>query len=84
MYIVYILKSFKNKRYYTGHTDNLPKRFKKHNKGWVRSTRNNRPWKIIHTENYPTRSKACKRELKIKSYKGGVKFKKLIGKRKGG
>ena len=36
------------------------------------------PWKIVYTETFKTKSEAYKRELQIKSYKGGNAFKKLI------
>ena len=78
MYKVYILQSIKNQRYYIGHTSNLDKRLLRHNSGGVKSTKNNRPWKIVYTENYNTKSEANKRELEIKNYKGGIKFKRLL------
>ena len=78
MYFVYILFSSSFNRYYTGHTDNLPKRLKDHNNGKVRSTRAYRLWVVIHTETYKTKSEAYKREMQIKSYKKGEAFKKLI------
>ncbi len=79
MFIVYILKSLKKQRYYIGHAKNAKVRLKRHNDGLVRSTKYERPWEMIFTEDYSTKSKACKRELEIKSYKGGIKFKKLLG-----
>jgi len=79
MYNVYILKSLKNSRHYIGHTENLEKRLIEHNKGDVRSTKNGKPWKVIYTETYESKADAYKRELEIKSYKGGIKFKKLLG-----
>lgn len=75
----YILKSLKNGKYYIGHTENLENRVKRHNSGLVRSTKNGRPWKILYTEVFSTKSEAYRRELEIKSYKGGIKFKKLLG-----
>lgn len=79
MYKVYILKSFKNNKHYIGHSENLEKRLSEHNRGDVRSTKNGKPWSIIYIENYESKSEARKRELEIKSYKGGIKFKKLLG-----
>jgi len=80
MYKVYILLSQKVKKYYIGHTENLDERIKRHNNGRVRSTKSYRPWEIVHVENYLTRQEAYKRELQIKSYKGGNAFKKLLKK----
>jgi len=80
MYKIYVLQSLLNKRYYIGHTKNLDKRLKQHNSGKVRSTKNSKPWKLIYTEEFPTKQGAYKRELQIKSYKGGEAFKRLIKK----
>lgn len=79
MYIVYILKSLKNGRHYIGHTANVEIRLAEHNSGSVRSTKAYVPWRIALTENYNIRSEAQRREFEIKSYKGGIKFKKLLG-----
>ncbi len=79
MYFVYILQSIQNKRHYTGHTDDLEDRLRRHNNGLVKSTKPHCPWKVIYTENFATKSEAYKRELEIKSYKSGIKFKKLLG-----
>jgi len=79
MYSVYILQSQKNNKYYIGQTSNIDDRLKYHNNGLVKSTKNFRPWNLIHSENFETRSEACKRELEIKNYKGGILFKKLLG-----
>jgi len=79
MYKVYILQSLKNNRYYIGHTNNIYKRLKRHNSGQVKSTKPYLPWKIVHTEDYKTKAEAYKREMEIKSYKSGIKFKKLLG-----
>jgi len=79
IYKVYILQSLKNKRYYIGHTDNLNSRLKRHNMGLVKSTKRYLPWQIVYVEEYNSRSEAYQREMEIKSYKGGIKFKKLLG-----
>ena len=78
MYIVYILKSELHDRYYIGHSNDVKKRFERHNKGYVKSTKPFRPWKIIYTEEYSSKSDAYRREMEIKSYKHGEAFKKLI------
>jgi len=80
MYFVYVLKSKKiTEKYYIGHSEDLKERLKRHNNGYVRSTKHARPWKIIHVEEYENKNNAYRRELEIKSYKGGSAFKKLIG-----
>lgn len=82
MYIVYILKSLKIDRYYIGHCEDINVRLIRHNKGLVKSTKKYKPWKIVYKENFNTRSEAYRRELQIKSYKGGEAFKKLINNNK--
>ena len=78
MYFVYILKSLTHNRHYIGSTGDLRNRLNYHNSGRVKSTKAYRPWEIIYTENFNTKSEALKREKKIKSFKGGEAFKKLI------
>ena len=78
MYFVYILKSQKNRKYYTGSTSDIEKRLKKHNGGENKSTKSGAPWKIIYQEKYETKKESYRRELQIKSYKGGNAFKKLL------
>ncbi|MEK7570401.1 MAG: GIY-YIG nuclease family protein [Patescibacteria group bacterium] len=78
MYAVYILKSLQNGRHYIGHTDDLSSRLVRHNRGDVKATKAYRPWKVVYTETYTTRSAAYRRELGIKKYKGGIQFKNLF------
>jgi len=78
MFIVYILKSLKNGRFYVGQTQDINDRIKRHNSGNVKSTKYYIPWEIVYLENLQTRSEACKREKQIKIYKGGEAFKKLL------
>jgi putative endonuclease len=78
MFSTYILQSLKNNRFYIGHTIDLKQRLNSHNKGKVKSTKNKGPWKIVFSKQFQTKNEANKFELKIKSYKGGKAFKKLI------
>lgn len=79
MYYIYILKSDFNNRYYIGCTQDLTSRFKKHNSGYVRSTKAYRPWTIVYHEQKSTLSQARKRETQIKSWKSRLSIEKLIG-----
>jgi len=83
MFYTYIIQSVKTGRYYTGSTNNIKRRLKEHNKNQTPSLKNRGPFKLIYRETYLTRKEAAKREYKIKSYKGGMAFKKLISERKG-
>src|SRR3989344_1444957 len=77
MYTTYILENYRGK-HYIGSTDNLEKRLEYHNSGKSEWTKKHRPWKVVYTEEFSTRSEAAKREREIKIYKGGNSFKKLI------
>lgn len=78
MFSAYILQSLRNGRYYVGHCEHMSVRFKQHNDGKVRSTKNNRPWKLVRSEIFRTRQEAYAWERKIKSYKGGEAFRRLL------
>ena len=77
-YFVYILKSLKDQKFYIGSTSDLEARLNFHNAARQRSTRNRIPFVLVYSETYNSKSEALKREMRIKSYKGGVAFKKLF------
>ncbi|HLD18331.1 MAG TPA: GIY-YIG nuclease family protein [Patescibacteria group bacterium] len=66
MFFVYILKSEKTGKWYVGSTENPLKRLQEHNAGNTRSTKANRPYMLIYTEKFQTKSEALKREQLIK------------------
>ncbi|NQV88317.1 MAG: GIY-YIG nuclease family protein [Parcubacteria group bacterium] len=70
MNFLYILQSLKDNRYYVGITSNLENRLSIHNNGYVRSTKNRIPFKIVYSESFKTRAEARAREKHFKSYKG--------------
>lgn len=49
-YFIYVLRSVKDGKNYTGYTKNLKIRFEKHNNGEVESTKNRRPLVLIYFE----------------------------------
>ena len=70
MFYVYVLYSEKFDKIYIGMTCDLEKRVFAHNhlpKGW---TKNFRPWKLIHSEEFPVKTDALKREKALKSHRG--------------
>ncbi|MGE5682026.1 MAG: GIY-YIG nuclease family protein [Bacillota bacterium] len=67
MFYVYVLRSIKYNRFYTGSTDNLEKRLKEHNSGKTKSIKAFIPWEIIYKEEYLTREEAVMREKYLKS-----------------
>lgn len=78
MWYTYVIQSLKDSKYYIGMTGNLEQRIVKHNAGATNCTRYRGPWKLVYFEQFQTKTEALKRERKIKSYKGGDAFKKLI------
>jgi len=79
-YYVYILQSLKDSKYYIGSTSNVAERLNFHNSGRQRSTKHRVPFILICFEEMTSKEAALKREMQIKSYKGGEAFKRLIGK----
>jgi len=69
--VVYILRSQKTKKYYTGVTEDLATRLEQHNAGRNSSTRRGVPWDFTYTKSYGSRSEALKRERLIKSRGAG-------------
>jgi putative endonuclease len=80
MWQVYIIKSVRNLKYYIGCTNNLNRRLYEHNKGYNISTDKHKPWVVVYFEKFNNQQEAYLREKKIKSYKGGNAFKKLLNK----
>ncbi len=70
MWYVYVLKSLKDKKWYTGFTDNLKKRFTDHNRGLVYSSRKRRPFSLIYYEACLDERDAKMREVYLKSGMG--------------
>ena len=79
MYIVYVLYSVRFDKIYIGYTSDLESRFRSHNelgyKGW---TIKFRPWEILHTENFDSKSSAMKREKQLKSAAGRAFIRELV------
>jgi putative endonuclease len=67
MYYVYILKSKKDGKLYTGCTDDLKKRVGLHNAGRVKATKLRRPLILIYYEAYLNKSDAFLREKWLKT-----------------
>jgi len=68
MFYVYILKSKKNQRLYTGITNDLRRRFREHNekRGSIYTSKN-APFDLIFYEAYLNKKDATKAELFFKS-----------------
>jgi len=77
-YYVYVLKSKKDNKLYTGYTNNLKLRFEQHQKGLVESTKNRRPLKLIYSEACLDKKDATHRERYLKTYLGRMFLKKRL------
>jgi len=66
MFYVYILKSRVDHKLYTGSINDLRKRFLKHNRGGVFSTKLRRPFDLVYYEAYKSENDARKREASLK------------------
>nr|AQQ74893.1 hypothetical protein [uncultured bacterium] len=77
-YWVYVLRSEKTGRFYTGSCEDLTKRVEQHNTGQNKSTRHGVPWILVHSESYATRSEAMQRERYLKTGRGRDELKRLL------
>jgi putative endonuclease len=67
MYYVYILISEKDKKFYTGFTNDIKSRIKDHNKGRVPSTARRQPLKLVYFESCLHKEDALHREKYLKT-----------------
>ncbi|KKQ67083.1 MAG: hypothetical protein US86_C0001G0010 [Candidatus Daviesbacteria bacterium GW2011_GWA2_38_24] len=66
-YYTYVLKSIKDQKLYIGSTGDIKERFKAHNQGEVKSTKNRRPFNLIYFEACQDKKQAEKREKYFKT-----------------
>ena len=77
-YLVYILFSEKNGRYYIGQSADPQRRLEYHNTIKKGYTARFRPWKIVYTLACVTREEAKEIEKKIKRWKSRIMIERLI------
>ncbi len=70
MYYVYVLRSKKDKKNYTGYTSNLKKRMEEHQNGKVESTKYRRPFDLVYFEGCLDSKDARRREIYLKTTYG--------------
>ena len=75
MYYVYVLISNKDGKLYIGSTPDIKVRIVKHQNGYVKSTKNRRPLKLIYYECYEQKLDATNREIFLKGGKGHEELK---------
>lgn len=69
-YFVYVLRSAKDNKFYTGYTQNIKLRFEQHCKGLVESTKDRRPLNIVYYEACINQKDALHREKYLKTHYG--------------
>ena len=79
-YYIYVLKSKKDNKMYTGYTKDLKLRFEQHNKGLVDSTKNRQPLKLIYYEACLNQQDATHREKYLKTHYGKMFIKNRLAK----
>ena len=79
-FVVYVLLSEKDQRFYIGQTGDLQKRLERHRKGYVKSTRNRRPLILLYQQTFSSRSEAMRQEKYFKSGAGHRQLKKILQK----
>jgi putative endonuclease len=67
VHFLYILQSETSGRYYIGQTQDVSERLTYHNANYSKSLKNRGPWRLVHTEQFKTRSEAVARERQLKS-----------------
>ncbi|UCD35976.1 MAG: GIY-YIG nuclease family protein, partial [Nitrospiraceae bacterium] len=67
-FYVYIIQSQKDSSLYIGQTGNLQDRMLRHNQGRSSYTKGKRPWSLLYSERFETRSQAVRKEHKLKSF----------------
>jgi putative endonuclease len=77
-YYLYILQSLKDKKFYTGITSDLKRRFQEHNSGKNISTSYRRPFKLIYYEAYLLKKDVEAREKYLKTSMGKRVIKKQL------
>ncbi|MFN3871851.1 MAG: GIY-YIG nuclease family protein [Ignavibacterium sp.] len=77
-YYIYILKSLKFDKFYTGYTNDLKRRLNEHNSGKSEYTRKFKPWKIDYFEECNDVEEARQKEKYYKSASGRRKIRKIL------
>ncbi len=78
MFYVYVLKSERDGRLYTGMTRNLSRRLAEHRQGKVKSTVRRRPLTLVYSEEFPDKTSAASRERYFKTPEGGALKQRLV------
>ena len=77
-YFVYVLLSLKDFKFYVGFAEDLSKRLREHELGYVKSTTFRRPFVLIHFEMFIFKEDALAREVFLKSGFGRNQLRKSL------
>jgi putative endonuclease len=80
MFYVYIIQSERDKKFYVGYTSDLKKRIEQHDNGYVKSTKDRRPIKLVYYEACINQQDALHREKYLKTTYGKRYIKNRIKK----
>jgi putative endonuclease len=78
MIFLYIIKSETVGELYVGICKDIENRVREHNKGKNRYTKGLRPWKIVHSEQFPDWQTAREKEKYYKSGSGKERLKEML------
>ena len=78
-HFVYILKSLSAAKYYVGSSENPNRRSEFHNTIEKGFTSRYRPWEIVFTQEFSSKSEVLRVEKKIKNWKSRKMIEKLVG-----
>lgn len=78
MHYVYILYSLRDKKLYTGCTNNLQERLRLHNARKIVSTKNHTPMKLIYCEIFINKQDAFAEEQWLKTGWGRNRLQKIL------
>ena len=67
MYYTYVLKSLINVDLYIGSTENIENRLSRHNSRKVKSTKGYKPWILLETKEFKTKSEAYRHDKFLKT-----------------
>jgi len=82
-FYVYVLRSQRDGKLYTGVTSDLDRRIREHNAGKTKSLRGRRPLVLAYWEQHPTKAQALVRERYSKTPEGGVVKQALVARAEG-
>ena len=77
MYSVYAIRGTSVNRIYVGHCNDIERRLKEHNTGYVKSTSSDGHWNVVAIQNTETRDEARWIERRLKRSRG-AKIKWLV------